>query len=67
MRTAFTCLQLVCTDFLPTMPCSCLQPVVDVAAKFGLQHQELNVSLTAVGLLVSMVQWLYELLLVLVS
>ena len=53
VRTAFKCFQLVTTDFLPTMPCSCLQSVVDVAAKFGLQHQELNVSLTAVGLLVS--------------
>ncbi|KAF3855115.1 hypothetical protein F7725_023170 [Dissostichus mawsoni] len=29
IRTAFQCLQLVVTDFLPTMPCTCLQIVVD--------------------------------------
>lgn len=53
IRTAFQCLQLVVTDFLPTMPCTCLQIVVDVAGSFGLQNQELNISLTSIGLLVS--------------
>lgn len=52
IRTAFQCLQLVVTDFLPTMPCACLQIVVDVAGSFGLQNQELNISLTSIGLLV---------------
>lgn len=52
IRTAFQCLQLVVTDFLPTMPCMCLQIVVDVAGSFGLQNQELNISLTSIGLLV---------------
>lgn len=52
IRTAFQCLQLVVTDFLPTMPCTCLQIVVDVAGSFGLQNQELNISLTSIGLLV---------------
>ncbi|XP_045444164.1 protein MON2 homolog isoform X13 [Pipistrellus kuhlii] len=52
IRTAFQCLQLVVTDFLPTMPCSCLQIVVDVAGSFGLHNQELNISLTSIGLLV---------------
>ncbi|EDM16535.1 rCG59435, isoform CRA_a [Rattus norvegicus] len=51
IRTAFQCLQLVVTDFLPTMPCSCLQIVVDVAGSFGLHNQELNISLTSIGLL----------------
>uniref|UniRef100_A0A8D0H6D4 Protein MON2 homolog n=1 Tax=Sphenodon punctatus TaxID=8508 RepID=A0A8D0H6D4_SPHPU len=53
IRTAFQCLQLVVTDFLPTMPCTCLQIVVDVAGSFGLHNQELNISLTSIGLLVS--------------
>ncbi|MEE6520363.1 hypothetical protein FKM82_018213, partial [Ascaphus truei] len=53
IRTAFQCLQLVVTDFLPTMPCTCLQIVVEVAGSFGLQNQELNISLTSIGLLVS--------------
>lgn len=52
IRTAFQCLQLVVTDFLPTMPCTCLQIVVEVAGSFGLQNQELNISLTSIGLLV---------------
>ena len=50
---AFQSLQLVVTDFLPLMPCTCIKVVVDVAGKFGLQPQELNISLTAIGLLVS--------------
>ena len=53
IQIAFQSLQLVVTDFLPVIPCSYLQVVVEVAAKFGLQNQELNVSLTAIGLLVS--------------
>lgn len=57
IRTAFQCLQLVVTDFLPTMPCTCLQIVVDVAGSFGLQNQELNISLTSIGLLVRKQDW----------
>lgn len=51
IRVAFQSLQLVVTDFLPLMPCTCIKVVVDVAGKFGLQPQELNISLTAIGLL----------------
>lgn len=58
IRTAFQCLQLVVTDFLPTMPCTCLQIVVDVAGSFGLHNQELNISLTSIGLLVSIIAFL---------
>ena len=54
---AFQSLQLVVTDFLPLMPCTCIKVVVDVAGKFGLQPQELNISLTAIGLLVSYVTY----------
>lgn len=53
IRSAFQCLQLVVADFLPIMPRACLQLCTETAAKFGSQNQELNVSLTAVGLLVS--------------
>lgn len=54
VRIAFQCLQLVVTDFLPVMPWRCLPLCVDTAAKFGSQTQELNISLTAVGLMVRM-------------
>ena len=53
IRVAFQSLQLVVTDFLPIMPSPCLQICVEVAGRFGLQNQELNISLTAIGLLVS--------------
>lgn len=55
IRLAFQCLQLVITDFLPVMPWRCLPLCVDTVAKFGSQTQELNISLTAVGLMVSFV------------
>ncbi|GAB6021011.1 hypothetical protein CHUAL_003649 [Chamberlinius hualienensis] len=51
VRMAFQCLQLVVTDFLPMMPSVCLKLCVDTVARFGSQSQELNVSLSAVGLL----------------
>ncbi|XP_017782824.1 PREDICTED: protein MON2 homolog isoform X2 [Nicrophorus vespilloides] len=51
IRIAFQCLQLVITDFLPVMPWRCLPLCVDTVTKFGSQMQELNISLTAVGLM----------------
>ena len=53
VQMAFQCLQLVVTDYLPAIGSDHLEVVVEVAARFGLQTQELNVSLTAIGLLVS--------------
>lgn len=52
IRIAFQCLQLVVTDFLPLMPCKCLPLCLETTAKFGMQTRELNISLTAVGLMV---------------
>ena len=52
VQMAFQCLQLVVADFLPIMAAGHMHVVVSVAATFGLQQQELNVSLTAIGLLV---------------
>ncbi|XP_069760293.1 protein MON2 homolog isoform X3 [Narcine bancroftii] len=60
IRTAFQCLQLVVTDFLPTMPSTCLQIVVDVAGSFGLQNQELNISLTSIGLLWNISDYFFQ-------
>ncbi|KAK7101826.1 protein MON2 homolog [Littorina saxatilis] len=51
VQMAFQCLQLVVTDYLPVIGSQHLEVVVEVAARFGLQTQELNVSLTAIGLL----------------
>ena len=60
IRTAFQCLQLVVTDFLPIMPCTCLQVSVEVASKFGLQNQDMNISLTAIGLLWNISDYFYQ-------
>lgn len=60
VRIAFQGIQLVVTDFLPVMPRSCLQICVDTAAKFGSQNQELNISLTAIGLLWNISDYFYQ-------
>ncbi|XP_015608910.1 protein MON2 homolog isoform X3 [Cephus cinctus] len=60
VRIAFQCLQLVVTDFLPIMPWRCLPLCVDTAAKFGSQTQELNISLTAVGLMWNISDYFYQ-------
>lgn len=52
IRTAFQSIQLVVTDFLLIISPTCLSLCVETAAKFGLQQSELNISLTAIGLLV---------------
>nr|XP_022302198.1 protein MON2 homolog isoform X2 [Crassostrea virginica] len=60
IQTAFQSLQLVVTDFLPIIPCVYLQDCVEVAAKFGLQNRELNISLTAIGLLWNISDFFYQ-------
>ena len=60
VRTAFQALQLVLTDFLPLAPHNCLPLAVHTAAKFGSQTQDLNISLTAVGLLWNLSDYFYQ-------
>ena len=60
MRSAFQCLQLVITDFLPTIPYRCYPLCVETATKFGSQKAELNVSLTAIGLLWNLSDYFYQ-------
>lgn len=52
IHAGFQCLQLIVADYLPMIPCSSLKLMIEVVGKYGLQPQELNVSLTAIGLLV---------------
>ena len=56
----FQALQLVLTDFLPLAPHNCLPLAVHTAAKFGSQTQDLNISLTAVGLLWNLSDYFYQ-------
>jgi len=51
VRIAFPCLQLICTDFLSLLNASNLQLCIDTLAAFGYQTEDLNISLTSVGLL----------------
>ena len=53
IRSAFQCLQLVVTDYMPILPWNCLPQAVETTGKFGSQTQELNVALTAIGLMVT--------------
>lgn len=49
-RSAFGSLQLICSDFLSSVPDSCLLTLVETIYQFGNQVQDLNVSLTASSL-----------------
>lgn len=60
VRIAFQCLQLVITDFLPIMPWRCLPLCVDTVSKFGSQTQDLNISLTAVGLMWNISDYFFQ-------
>ena len=52
VRSGFQGLQLVVTDFLPSLPAMCLPVCVAVAGLYGVQNEDLNISLTSIGLLV---------------
>ncbi|KAG0303002.1 hypothetical protein BGZ98_007064 [Dissophora globulifera] len=51
VRIAFPSLQLICTDFLSLLDARNLQLCIDTLAAFGYQTEDLNISLTSVGLL----------------
>lgn len=51
IRLAFQCLQLITSDLLTQIPSDCLVLLVNTTEKFASQCIELNVSLTAIGLL----------------
>ncbi|KAF9917169.1 hypothetical protein BX616_001738 [Lobosporangium transversale] len=51
VRIAFPCLQLICADFLSLLNARNLQLCIDTLAAFGYQTEDLNISLTSVGLL----------------
>ncbi|TPX66623.1 hypothetical protein SpCBS45565_g04327 [Spizellomyces sp. 'palustris'] len=51
VRVAFPCLQLICTDFLSVLNPTVLHQCIETLGSFGSQMDDLNISLTAVGLL----------------
>ena len=67
VRSAFQCLQLVFTDFLPAIPYRCYPICVETATKFGSQKAELNVSLAAIGLLWNLSDYFFQVLYLMIS
>ena len=51
VKIAFPCLQLVCTDFLAQLDVVCLQKCITTLGAFCLQSEDLNIALTAIGLI----------------
>ncbi|XWS58298.1 hypothetical protein CRYUN_Cryun08bG0021900 [Craigia yunnanensis] len=47
----FQCLRVIMNDGLSTIPPDCLNVCIDVTGAYGAQKTELNISLTAIGLL----------------
>ncbi|KAG9244804.1 endosomal peripheral membrane protein-like protein [Calycina marina] len=48
IRSAFSSLQLICSDFLSSLPNSCFLILVDTLYRFCTQDDDLNISLTTV-------------------
>ena len=46
VRSAFGSLQLICSDFLATVPENCLPVLLNAIYSFSAQHDEFNISLT---------------------
>lgn len=53
IRLSFQAVQLLAADLLPYLPSNCLLNLIEIVAKFGSQFKDLNISLSAVGVLVS--------------
>ena len=49
-RLAFSCLQLICSDFLGSLPIAVLPAVVELTHRFINQEEDLNIALTAITL-----------------
>ncbi|KAJ0171046.1 hypothetical protein K1T71_013245 [Dendrolimus kikuchii] len=60
IRSAFQCAQVVAGDLLGCAGPRCLRRVLNAAAAFALQTKELNISLTAVGLMWNISDYLYH-------
>lgn len=60
IRIAFQCLQLIVSDYLSTIDSKYIILVIAGIVKFASQTQELNVSLTAIGLLWNVADYLYQ-------
>ena len=60
VRAGFKCIQGVVSDHLQNVSFDCVEQCVEAATKYGNQPQELNVSLTAVGLMWNLADHIYQ-------
>ena len=51
IRIAFDSIRMVVTDFLPTVPLTCYPLLMDTISRFGQQNVDVNICLSAIGLL----------------
>lgn len=57
IRQSYDTLALVIADFLDILPFSCAKMLIETDAKYGAQQCELNISLSALGQLVSVLHF----------
>ncbi|KAI9761392.1 MAG: E2 ubiquitin-conjugating protein mms2 [Chaenotheca gracillima] len=50
LRPAFSCIQLICSDFLSTLPNVCILKLLDTLYQFSSQPDDLNISLTTLAM-----------------
>lgn len=60
IRIAFQCLQGIVSDFMAQIDCECVILIIAAIVKFASQMHDLNVSLTAIGLLWNVADYLYQ-------
>jgi hypothetical protein len=58
VKQAYATLTLIVTDFVSQLPTDCVRQLVETDAKFGAQQTDMNISLSAVGQLVSLLAFL---------
>lgn len=59
VQTSFKCFKLIVTDYLSTLLPNCYPACIETAACFGHQKQDLNIALTAIGSIVSWMDFLF--------
>lgn len=60
IRLAFQCLQIIISDYLQVVPLDSFCQFIDATAKFASQTADINVSLTAVGLIWNLADFFFQ-------
>ncbi|RKP10941.1 guanine nucleotide exchange factor in Golgi transport N-terminal-domain-containing protein, partial [Thamnocephalis sphaerospora] len=58
VRVGFSCLRLICSDFFSVLTPPCLCQCIEALGAYGQQTEDLNISLTAIGQLWNMADFL---------